>query len=643
MKMLATQLGISAKIPDDFDGIPTMLNKSAVFSWYIEKNTILWNVFKAAIAFSDLPTDANRNRFISEYDSAVKQRNIKWNLTMGLYWIRPNTYLNLDKVNRDYLSQNSIGGIGLIKFPNEPFSGTDYLSLIGELKKELSDTGIYDGFPALSFAAWKDALIRQKQAKEQKRLEANYQVQDNATASNVNESQALTEQTRRLRYWLFSPGNRAYKWEEFFAEGIMAIGWSEFKSLDHYHDRASIKAWMNSVHNDNLDYSNSVLTLWQFSKEMQIGDIVYVKKGRQLIVGRGIVESDYIYDDSRNDFKHTRKVKWINKGEWQHPGQAVTKTLTDITKYTGYINKLEALFDEEDTQDSILVKEEKFEPYTMNDFLEDVFVDEGTYATLKNLLERKSNLILQGAPGVGKTYIATKLAYSIIGSKDTNRVKMVQFHQSYSYEDFIMGYRPTEKGFEITPGPFYEFCKLAEPNPSDSYFFIIDEINRGNLSRIFGELLMLIEKDKREKELRLLYSNELFSVPKNIYIIGMMNTADRSLALIDYALRRRFAFFELEPALKSEKFIAKMAEYKIDKFKSLVDCVIKLNDAISEDEALGRGFRIGHSYLYSQEKPDEGWLKGVVEYELIPLLHEYWFDDRAKVEEWSTKLRSSIK
>jgi len=126
---------------------------------------------------------------------------------------------------------------------------------------------------------------------------------------------------------------------------------------------------------------------------------------------------------------------------------------------------------------------------------------------------------------------------------------MVQFHQSYSYEDFVMGFRPSKYGFELTSGPFYQFCKAAQEDDERDYFFIIDEINRGNVSKIFGELLMLIEKEKRGEKLHLLYSNEQFSVPENVYIIGTMNTADRSLAIIDYALRRRFAFFELEPAL----------------------------------------------------------------------------------------------
>lgn len=181
-------------------------------------------------------------------------------------------------------------------------------------------------------------------------------------------------------------------------------------------------------------------------------------------------------------------------------------------------------------------------------------MSEEDYNSLVSLLEHKKNIILQGAPGVGKTFAAKRLAYSIIKRKDPSLVKMVQFHQSYSYEDFVRGYRPTDKGFEIKNGPFYDFCKKAEEDSENRYFFIIDEINRGNLSKIFGELFMLIEADKRADPLKnnqpsvqLLYRDpekgvEEFSIPSNLYIIGMMNTADRSLALMDFALRRRFGF-----------------------------------------------------------------------------------------------------
>ena len=147
--------------------------------------------------------------------------------------------------------------------------------------------------------------------------------------------------------------------------------------------------------------------------------------------------------------------------------------------------------------DGLVATQTTYPIYTAEQFLDDVFMNEEDYDTLMQLMRRKKNVILQGPPGVGKTYAAKRLAYSMMGVKDKERVKLVQFHQSYSYEDFVMGYRPTETGFELRTGAFYNFCKQAEEDSEKDYFFIIDEINRGNLSKIFGELFMLIENDKR--------------------------------------------------------------------------------------------------------------------------------------------------
>ena len=158
-------------------------------------------------------------------------------------------------------------------------------------------------------------------------------------------------------------------------------------------------------------------------------------------------------------------------------------------------------------------------------------------------------------PGIGKTFLSKRLAYSILEQKDDDKIEFVQFHQNYSYEDFIMGYKPSKEGLALKYGVFYHFSKKAEQNPNDKYFFIIDEINRGNLSKIFGELMMLIENNYRAQTIKLAYGDEKFSVPKNIYIIAIMNTADRGIAMIDYALRRRFSFFDLKPGFENERFM----------------------------------------------------------------------------------------
>ena len=278
--------------------------------------------------------------------------------------------------------------------------------------------------------------------------------------------------------------------------------------------------------------------------------------------------------------------------------------------------------------------------YTKADFLSKVFMTPERYDVLEALLRNKKNVILQGAPGVGKTFTAKKLAYAMMGEVDESRIEMVQFHQNYSYEDFIMGYRPDGAEFKLTDGIFYRFCQTAANHPEKEYFFIIDEINRGNMSKIFGELLMLIEKDYRGTSATLAYTGMPFSVPENLYIIGMMNTADRSLAMIDYALRRRFSFFEMEPGFDSDGFTDYQKSFANETFDALIDQIKLLNKEIADDKSLGRGFRIGHSYFCGRETDGctDEWMRSVVEFDILPMLSEYWFDEPAKLQHWENNL-----
>lgn len=282
------------------------------------------------------------------------------------------------------------------------------------------------------------------------------------------------------------------------------------------------------------------------------------------------------------------------------------------------------------------------EPYNKKRFLEEVFIEDKDFDLLARTLAKKKNLILQGAPGTGKTFAAKRLAYAIMGSIDDSRIEFVQFHQNYSYEDFVMGYRPDGEEFRLATGIFYDFCKKAESRPDRPYFFIIDEINRGNMSKVLGELLMLIEADHRGDKVTLAYSGLPFSVPENLFIIGMMNTADRSLSMIDYALRRRFAFYEMQPAFESEGFKDEIAPIGSEKLDGLLEEIRALNTAIEADGSLGRGFRIGHSYFCKLDDGSAEELSAIVDLEIVPMLEEYWFDNDAEASKWKVRLESAI-
>jgi AAA domain (dynein-related subfamily) len=284
--------------------------------------------------------------------------------------------------------------------------------------------------------------------------------------------------------------------------------------------------------------------------------------------------------------------------------------------------------------------------YTLDDALQTLFMDQEFAEEIMLLWRAKKNLILQGPPGVGKSYAAQRLAYALIGVKDCGRIKFVQFHQSYSYEDFVEGFRPTATGFELRAGKFVEFCRRAEADPDRSYVFIIDEINRGNLSKIMGELMVLIEPDKRDPEwaMPLASGKAPFHVPANVFILGLMNTADRSLAVVDYALRRRFAFVDLGSNLNSAKFREQLlfAGVSGELISTIIERVGALNNEIIGDVAnLGPGFAIGHSFFCAGPTTGEleaDWYVRVIKTEIAPLLREYWFDAPAKADNWSRQL-----
>ena len=642
LKAISSLFAVKTAVPTAFDSIPVLNPQNATFYYFVGDRADgdideLWELFESALDYAANPTAEHRVPLSKYFDLAIRKKgNGNSKITMGLYWIAPDSFLNLDQRNTWFIYESGKIPAELVQtLPaiQAKIPSSKYFDIVEKLRAFLqSDASTLKDFKELSFEAWRYSEQVNQEKKQEK-------AQEDRTSKGAA---VADEDVETTHYWIYSPGDSAAIWDECYSGGIMAIGWDPIGDLSVFSTKDDMKQAMKDKIDPSKPYKNAAHATWQFVHEMKPGDIVFAKKGMHLVIGRGVVESGYEFDPNRNHYKNVRKVRWTHKGEWQHPGQAVMKTLTDITAYTDYVEKLNAMFvsDSVDDEEPPVME---YPTYDAEEFLEEVFMDVDSYETLVALVRNKKNVILQGAPGVGKTFAAKRLAYSMMGVKDPNRVMMVQFHQSYSYEDFIMGFRPSENGFELKRGAFYNFCKEAEIDSDNEYFFIIDEINRGNLSKIFGELFMLIESDKRGVELQLLYSDEKFSVPSNVYIIGMMNTADRSLAMLDYALRRRFAFFEMKPGFDTDGF----REYRMglvsEKFDRLINCVDNLNAAITADESLGEGFCIGHSYFCNLKKATDQALSGIVEYELIPLLKEYWFDEPVKVKDWISNLRSAIK
>ena len=476
----------------------------------------------------------------------------------------------------------------------------------------------------------------------------------------ASEKDAQTAEEQDRGYWLYVPGEGAGKWEEFRTAGIMALNWDRIGDPTSYPNEEAVIEALEAGYGDwGGRPTGAAGMIRDFTHMMRPGDVVYARRGPTEIIGRGVVRSQFRYDDARPSYRCVRDIEWTHVGSWPLQRGVRRVTLQRLTQETSYNPaQLESLFEDRNDPDLSTVSapaasprnaDEADEHYTSADFLDEVFLSPEDLEQMLGLLRRKKNLILQGAPGTGKTFAAKRLAYALMGQTDDSRVEVVQFHQSTAYEDVVVGLRPTaEGGFAAAEGVFARFCRRAAADPGQDYVFIIDEINRANISKAFGELLMLIEAEHRGEALRLPVSGELLSVPKRLHIIGMMNTADRGLALIDYALRRRFAFFEMRPALDHPGFLRRVEAVGSSRLEALVDVVRRLNQRIVEDEALGPGFQIGHSYLClpaaDPENPagTDADVTSVVRYELEPLVREYWFDNPAAMDESIHALESVL-
>ncbi|MBX8993060.1 MULTISPECIES: AAA family ATPase [Staphylococcus] len=633
LETVAEIFNINSEVPINFESVPTINTMNATYYYFLgdrEDKDIdnLWSLFENALAYAKNKTEEYKRQFIKYFNLVIaKKGNGNSKITNGLFWIAPEVYANLDSRTRWYVFEtNKVPSkfINHNEIISNKISAEQYLEIVNQLKDYLSsEDTVMNDFVDLSYEAWR------------------YSEEINEKKKREIETSDADKDVEVVNYWTISLDSQEIKWREFLENNIIALGFNELEDFSTYEDKQQIKKKFQEINDTDRSYNNIANAIWQFTHEMKSGDIVYATSGQSKVLGWGKVTSYHIYN-SNGKFKNIHQIDWKERGEWTTSIKLKNKLLYKITPYKDVIESLNEIFNTSSEED--LGKEQtKYPEYTSEAFLNEVFMSEEHYNRLVQLLEMKKNVILQGPPGVGKTFVAKRLAYSIMGVKDKNRVKMIQFHQSYSYEDFMMGFRPTEKGFKLHTGAFYNFCKQAEQDMDHDYFFIIDEINRGNLSKIFGELFMLIENDKRGTELELLYADEKFTVPSNVYIIGLMNTADRSLAILDYALRRRFAFFDINAGFSTEGFKEYQEKLQSPKFNALIQRVEDLNNDIRNDEMLGNDFIIGHSYFSNLTQVTDTILSNIVEFEIIPLLKEYWFDELSKVDVWADTLRSAIR
>lgn len=764
LKRIKEAWNLTSPVPDDFTGIPLAnAQNSWAFAYAADREPtdvpILWRVAREAVDKNWRTFDQN----LFNEALGISQMGLA-RMSMSLFWMKPRAYLSLDKNTRAFFEKSGI--------ECDSKTAAGYVSW---LEKVVAQAG--DNFPQISHDAY---LACSGDA-------------SGATSDDDDEQPLALKETpppnSKRRYWTWSAGEGGEMWEDFYQNGIAAIGWDELGDLTAYKEKEALRAKLKELWPADSDKKNDTHACWQFVHEVAVGDIIFAKQGLSKLLGYGVVEGPYIFDNQRASYQHIHKVKWLSKGEWILPDDTRVhlKTLTDVTRWPDWVAKIakhagleigqaptlpppshspqgvaywwlnanpkiwdirgapvgtvntytthnEAgnkrqkykhfhavkpgdlvlgyvtspekeivalcqitkglhTTDEgeviefkkieefkqpvtwaelqsapalkncepiESNQGSLFtVTEDEFEfirsiidernlatpavkavPFTKADALAGLFMPETQLDLILARLKQKKALVLQGPPGVGKTFVAKRLAYTLMGQKDDHRVALVQFHPSYGYEDFIQGYRPSRGGgLERRDGVFYEFARLARNDPDHDWFFIIDEINRGNLAKIFGELLMLLEADKRGPEhvVSLTYSEkgEQFYLPSNLHVIGTMNTADRSLAMVDYALRRRFAFVTLEPAVNSSAFgdwltAAGASKALLDQIRTAVGV---LNAAIDKERDLGERFRIGHSFFCPApgQKPDVQWYRDIIHTEIKPLLEEY-FDSKDRVE-----------
>ena len=433
-----------------------------------------------------------------------------------------------------------------------------------------------------------------------------------------------SENNLKKNHWVIACGINSNQWDNFKDNNLIAIGWDSLGDLSKFKSKQEIFEKLKDERSENdPDPRNDALCCYDFVNSMKVNDIVFVKKGTSKLVAYGKIIGDYKHDENLSEYRNIRSVEWINIKE-NDIDPITGKTLTNFNKYPDTVEKYLKLMANDNNKD-----------LEFNE-LKDTFFSEEFFNNIIDTLKVKKNIILQGPPGTGKTFISKKIAERITGKKEN--IFSIQFHQSYSYEEFVVGYKPNSEGnFALQKGSLIQVCERAKQNENENFVMFIDEINRANISKVFGELLSLIENDKRgpENAVKILYSeNDInFYIPSNLYFICAMNTADRSLKVVDYALRRRFSFFEFKPEFDKPEFKNFLKDKNVNAktIDRIVNNISKVNQQISDDNfELGDGYCIGHSYFCpkgnSSDSFGDQWYEQIIEYEIKPLINEYYFD-----------------
>ena len=549
-------------------------------------------------------------------------------LSMALFWIRPYEFAHLDTITA------ALARAKILDF-DEPSNAKEYLDLLTLFKKV-----DHRPIPEVNVSEYAADQFRKHHAS--KRV---WRIL--AWVDHRGVSEFLDTQSAKVHY------------------GIHDVDFAQISSGDELRQL---------LRREKPDLSDRVLTqLVKFGWEAERGDVVVMPTGETDRVHVGFFTSDGAflrhYDGNPQPINH-RSVAW--RHELVVPGIPTRSTFVEVDKAADDVRRLllqaeGSSADEEEFSEEPTAEADDFQPFQWPS--EEVFLDDDEQLRMLSLLQRKQNLILQGPPGTGKTFIARRLAYALLGAKDQSRVASVQFHQSYSYEDFVGGLRPDVNAddqlvFNANDGTFLRLCEKARDDESNRpYVMLIDEVNRGNLSRVFGELMMLIEPDKREEDQAIDLPHRAamvkagdaesakFHVPKNVYIIGTMNLADRSLTGMNVAMRRRFGFVDLRPQFGELRFDDWLAENGLPRDdeelsrlrNKIIERMTELNRSIQDDRSLGAQYAVGHSFFCPAEDDPVGgdwdaWYMAVIEHEIKPLLKEYWFDQPEKAEDAVVRL-----